>query len=388
MRVFFRIILLPVASFLALPTKQVAADSTATVLAAQEAEIAALLAHLPSWSISTALNASVGYNDNLLLSNVAEERSGFLRGGVEAVLLRAPQRGMDYFFFANGEQTQFLNGTTVHHETVAFVGGEWRFQIPDRLKFSLGVQGYHLDQIFDVSDFEAERAVTELTVFGATVGPTIRWYYRRWGWIEAQAVGKRETYRDGFNDNRQREGAFRLGWRPGTHFEGSFGAMARSRDFDHRPMYSAGGLPRDNTRLRMADREADLHFAVNWEAAGHWTLTTQASVSDHYDHGSGYFNYDERRLKLEIEWRAGDWLVVVTGNAKRLDFQVQTVGFGLEPPARLEDEYTAQLRVERKLSSRWTGFWEYHWERSRCNDPIASYRVNEGLLGARWSWEK
>jgi hypothetical protein len=28
------------------------------------------------------------------------------------------------------------------------------------------------------------------------------------------------------------------------------------------------------------------------------------------------------------------------------------------------------------------------WERNRSNEVIASYYLNEGLLGIRWSWEK
>jgi len=54
----------------------------------------------------------------------------------------------------------------------------------------------------------------------------------------------------------------------------------------------------------------------------------------------------------------------------------------------VKEEFSAQLRVERKLGERWTIYTEYNWERNRCNDPIASYNMNEGLLGVRWSWEK
>jgi hypothetical protein len=61
---------------------------------------------------------------------------------------------------------------------------------------------------------------------------------------------------------------------------------------------------------------------------------------------------------------------------------------GIYPPARIKEEFIAQLRVERKISSRWTVFAEYDWERRRCNDLIAAYRVRQELLGAKWSWEK
>ena len=71
-----------------------------------------------------------------------------------------------------------------------------------------------------------------------------------------------------------------------------------------------------------------------------------------------------------------------------MEFDVQTVGLGIAPPARIKDEYNLEGRVERKLTDRWTIFAALTWERSRSNDRVASYRVNEGLLGVRWSWEK
>jgi hypothetical protein len=74
--------------------------------------------------------------------------------------------------------------------------------------------------------------------------------------------------------------------------------------------------------------------------------------------------------------------------AKRVEFDVQTVGFGLAPPPRIKDEFLGELRVERSLGRRWTVLAGATWERTRSNDTVASYVVNEGLLGLRWSWEK
>jgi hypothetical protein len=58
------------------------------------------------------------------------------------------------------------------------------------------------------------------------------------------------------------------------------------------------------------------------------------------------------------------------------------------PPARLKENSTVELRAERKLSARWTVYAEWNWERNRSNYELASYRTNECLLGAQWSWEK
>ena len=106
------------------------------------------------------------------------------------------------------------------------------------------------------------------------------------------------------------------------------------------------------------------------------------------DNGPGYFNFHQERIAHEIEWRSGKWLCRVVGEAKRVAFDVQTVGFGLAPPPRIKDEFLAEVRVERALGRRWTVLAGGTWERARSNDAVASYVVNEGLLGLRWSWEK
>ena len=142
------------------------------------------------------------------------------------------------------------------------------------------------------------------------------------------------------------------------------------------------------TELKISEREGEARFDITWDAAAQWETSTRVSVLHYRDNGSGYFNYREERIAQEFEWDAEPWLVRGGGSASRIDFGVQTVGLGISPPARLRDEYTAELQINRTLSARWTIFCGYKWERSRSNDPVASYRVNEGLLGLRWSWEK
>ena len=60
----------------------------------------------------------------------------------------------------------------------------------------------------------------------------------------------------------------------------------------------------------------------------------------------------------------------------------------LAPPPRVRDAFFARVLLERKLGAKWTVYAEYTWERNRCNDPLAAYSLNEGLLGIRWNWEK
>jgi hypothetical protein len=352
------------------------------------ATMAALLASLSPWSSTASVHTGFGYKNNLLLSHAGEEGSGFARGGIEAFLWHLPRGRVDYFAMLNAEGTRYSSGSSVDHEAEAYAQAEWRYRIDDRFKFSIDLQGYYLDEIFDVSDTDVQRVVAQLKVSGVTVGPKVRWAFLPWAWIEAQGIGKRETYRDGLNNNHVGDGTVRLGWRPGERFEASFAGMERSRAFDSRSQYSVSGRQLDGTRLKIAEREAEFRSDITWDAAAHWKSTTRMGALTYRDNGSGYFNYHARKVEQSVDWTTDDWLVEVEGMARRLQFGVQTVGLGINPPARVKEEYSARCRIERKVSERWTIYGEFNWERSRCNDPIASYNMNEGLLGVRWSWEK
>ncbi len=369
------------------PGAAAAASNTASEAGELPPELAALLAGRPTWSSSAALQLGGGYKDNLLLSPASREESAFVRYGLEAFVWRLPRGGTDFSAFLNTEQTRYLAGRTIDDEAQAFAHLEWRYRIGEAWKIALGMQGYYLDQVFDVSDTDIRRVVAELKVKGATAGPTVRWAFRPSWWLEAKAIAKREKYDDHENDSQAAEAAVQLGWIR-RRVEITLGAEQHRRRFDRRLQYSTGGLPLDDTRLIVTEKEGEMRFGLTWDEAARWKSTLRASALQYDDNGSGFFDYRERKLAHEVEWNGAGWMVALEGSAKRIDFDVQTVGFGISPPARIRDEYAARVRVERKFSDRWLGYIEYKWERNRSNDRLASYRVNEGLLGARWSWER
>jgi hypothetical protein len=73
---------------------------------------------------------------------------------------------------------------------------------------------------------------------------------------------------------------------------------------------------------------------------------------------------------------------------RELRFGVQTVGLGIDPPARRRRELSGSLRVERHLAGDWSVMALLSREHVRSNDPLGAYRVNEGLLALRRGWER
>ena len=342
----------------------------------------------PRWSVWTSAHTGFGYKDNLLLSHVNEERSAFARGGVEAFAWRLPRGRVDYVGMLGAEGTRYFSGEAIENEANAFLAAEGRYRIRDVFTFGIRGRGYYFDQIFDVSNTEVQRTVAELKQTGFRAGPAVRWAFVPWAWVELDAARIRDTYHDGSLDAWVSEAGARLGWEPTRRFVMSIGAREHRRDFDRREQLSFSGRVIEGTRLAVRERGGDAQVEIVWDDAGQWTTTTEARYVHYTDNGSGYFNYRERGITQEIEWSRDPWRVEFEGSAARFDFEVQIVGLGLFPPPRIKDEFFARVRVERTLSERWGAYAEFSWERSRGNEVVSSYVVNEGLLGIRWSWEK
>lgn len=365
------------------------------------AELAALLAHQSAWTTSLHVEASSGYDDNLLLSESNPERSGFARAGVQSLLWHVPEHRSDYFVFLNGESTRYFTGKTVHGQSQAFTGVEWRYRRENAFSVTLDAQGYYIDQIFDISDTSIQRVVAELKVAGAKVGPTFHWDLARSMWLEASAKASRENLdeivvasgADTRDRTRVTEPLMRIGWHPADRFELSVSATQRNRRYATHPRYTITGKV-DTGVLTIHEFENEARAVVEWGGDRHWKTTTRIGQLRYLDNGSGYLNYTQPFLAQEVEWSVGRWLVHSEATARRKTYGHQTENHPGELPgtavlpALLKEEYDAELRVERGLGGAWTIYAEYQWERTRSNDVIAGYRVNEGLLGVRWSWEK
>ncbi len=366
----------------------VKADSAPTV-----DELQALLnAVQPTWTTSTGVHVGGGYRDNLLLSRTNPAHSGFTRAGVEALVWHVPRAKVDYFAFLNADYTRYFTKATdqfgglVDHEAQAFAGIEWRYRNPGRVNLTLDGQGYFLDQVFDISDPSVTRDIQALKVKGVKVGPTVRLWLWRSLWAEGDIMFDRQKFDDGLNDASIREATGRLGWTPNDRIELSVGGTERRRDFDRRPRISASRIL--SGLLVVHEREAEGRLELTLGGARHWTTHTRAGVRHYIDNAVGYLNFHDRHAAQELEWSANAWLVHAEVELRRKQYESQFAEGGSNPPPVVKNEFVGVLRVERKLSPRWTIYAEFNDERSRSNDAIASYRSKEGLLGARWSWEK
>ena len=334
------------------------------------------------------VHTGIGFRDNVLLSHTDEERSGFVRSGVEATGSRVSLGGLDWYAAMSAAGTRYFTAKTFDRDIQTILLTDFSYRIRHTWKLSLGASGYYFDQIFDSSNTDLQLLPTEVKKSGVSVGPRVRWSPQSWWWIEARGEGKRETFPDGGNNRSIGESRLRLGWRPGARAEFTLTGWARRFHYDRHEQYTASGNLEVDSLLRVNEREAEAALDLTLDSSERWKTATRAGGLRYTDNGSGFLNYRYRQVEQELSWTGEKWMFTCDGRVRRVEFEFQTVGIGVAPPDRIRDEFVTHLRIERKLGRRWTAYAEYTWERNRSNDELASYILNEGLLGLRWNWEK
>lgn len=353
----------------------------------EERELAAL-AQFPNWTMNASLSGAAGYRENVLLSSTNPVGSGFARGEVEAMLLRLPTGGLDGYLFLNAIETRYFSTTKTDHERTAFLVGEVRWQPVDSLKGSLQAQGYHQDQVFDVSTTETSLDTALLKMTGFTLTPALRWNFTPQWWLEAKAVARRDSFDrdlDGYDDGEAR---FRVGRTWGHGSEWSLEASRRWRAHDSREQFSAGGRPLTGTLLKARLTEFGTQLSWVVDAERHWRFTGALAREENRDNGSGYFDYDRDVIAAGLTWDCDPWEIQLGIGHSDYDFPVQLVGFGIAPEHRRKKETLATIEVTRHLTASLALFAFFEAERSTSNDARSQFQNNTGYAGIRWSWDQ
>lgn len=365
-----------------------------------QAELDALQRGL--WVPSATLRASAGWRDNVLLSPFTPIGRAFGRAELEAMYLRPMRRHWEFLSFLNGDVTRYSSPAfEARGEQQWSLHAEGRWQPVDPLRLSLKATGYLSDTVMDLSEDQARRLVAATRLRGANLAAVTRVALPGGFSFEPSVQAKRTDYR-GFSEfnalvQEKRSGDYpgdfdelrwggRMEWKRSDLLAISAGWHESRRDYSQRTQYSASGRALPGTRLSYRMRDAEIKARSAWKGGGDWSAAITAGRRENRDEASGYFDYDQKRARLEIGWRRAAWHLRLEGETKHMAYLVQTVGAGIAPPARISDEHEATLRVERELGARWTIFAEHHWERSRSNLGEFNYRANTALAGVQVSF--
>lgn len=340
-----------------------------------------------AWSLTATVRGSAGWRDNVLLSPFAPIARAFGRGELETMLWRPARAQWEFLGFINGDVLRYLSPPPEIGGEQQWSGhGEARWRPASPLRLSLKATGYLRDTVVDLSETERTRVVIPTRVRGANATFAVRWNLPAGFTLEPMAQGRRTTYRDYPGEYEEGRGGARLEWRHSDLLAVSAFWAGMQRDYAEREQFSASGRALPGTRLSFHQREAELRAQSRGEAGGRWSATIAVGRVENRDRASGYFDYDQKRARAELEWQPARWRLLLAADARRMDYLGQTVGAGIAPPARLADDYEATGRIERELRANWTAFLEHRWERSRSNEPGFSYRANTTLAGVQRSF--
>ena len=349
-----------------------------------QAELDALL---PSaWVPSVEARTSLGWRDNVLLSPFAPIDRGFARGEIEALLMRPMDNRWAFISFLNGDVLRYFSPPPESGgEQQWSLHTEGRWQPLNRARLALKAAGYLRDMVIDLSETEATRVVAPTRVRGGYVTGITRLTYRRFQ-FEPSVQVKRTDYRDYAGDYDEVRSGGRIEWRHSEALAISAAWFEGRRSYDERMEFNAGGRALPGTHLRFRQSDGEVKIRSGWRKGGEWSIAATVGRLENRDRAFGYFDYDQKRARLEVDWSAGNWQVYFDADARRMDYLVQTVGAGIAPPPRISDDHEILLRVERELDSRWAVFGEHRWERSRSNEIEFSYRANTVLAGVQRSF--
>ncbi len=339
-----------------------------------------------TWMPSAEVRASLGWKDNLLLSPFAPIDRAFARGELEVFLMRPLRDAWEFVSFLNGDVLRYFSPPPESGgEQQWSLHSEGRWQPIQPLRLSLKAAGYLRDMVIDLSETESRRVVAPTRVRGGYVVAGTRLRAGKFQ-LEPSLQLKRTDYRDYAGDHDEARPGARLEWRPWSALTLSAAGFAASRSYDQRTEFSASGRERPGTHLRFRQRDGELKARTTWTKAGEWILAASIGRLENRDRTSGYFDYDQKRARVEAQWKHARWHVQLDADARRMDYLVQTVGAGIAPPPRISDDFEVRTRVERDVNERWTLFGEHQWERSRSNELEFRYRANTVLAGLQRSF--
>lgn len=353
-----------------------------------EAEIAELSALLQAdWQSSLELKIGTGWDNNLLLSELTKEESGFSRVSVEGMLWRQARGSLpvEWIGFLNASHRRMFSSDILPDDTEAFFSGEARWRPVPPVRLSLLAQGYYLDTVLDLST-ESERLATPLRNAGYKAGAVARWEPGvRW-WLEATGTVNRSYFPATIpEDFQERLLGVRAGWQTADgRLKLGLGANQRDRRYVARNYTAGGGRPIAGTILRYRTPEISASVERSAEWHGAWRLTGTFTETLNEDNGSGYFDYRLSKLNLTIDWTAKPWEIQFSAGSSRYHWDVQVAGIGLDPPARRRQDTTFTLHLNRELNEHWQIFAEVEREAVTSNDPLAGYNLIKFSAGFGW----
>ena len=337
------------------------------------------------WDQTFNLRAGLGYKDNLTLSSVAPEESGFFLSEAEFTLMRLPLDGHELLFLGMLRDVRYFSGEEVDSEQLALVLAQYRRHQGNGWKTGASLRYVYLDQVFDVSVTETNLGSVQVRGHSVRLAPYVRKDLAKQIFIELEPALNRQWFAEPLDDYWEPGTRLTVGKQYGRKSEASLNYEYSRRLYDERQPYTRNREPIPGESLAYDQHEIALRVRHNWDQAKHWQTTSRLSYYLSQDNGSGYFDYDRYQFLQQVRFQAGKWELKSQVRLNYYHFPVQTVSeddqslrhrLTMAASARAQYQITKQLRV----------FTEYEYEQTWSNVDFDRYTVNSVSSGLDYEW--
>jgi hypothetical protein len=330
-----------------------------------QAQPAELLPLLPTWDTVFTARGGAGYKDNVFLSHDAPQRSAFLSGEGEVMVLHLPLDGPQFTFFGNAQVDHFL--AVSHTEYTVFAQARLEQEFTEGRNGSLSAQYFHQDQVLDLSLTETNREATEVRGHMLVLEPGARLDLAGSFWLSLDATGTRQLYAETLDDYWEVGPRFTLGRDYGPSSSASFSYAPSWRFYDSDEARAADGTPIPGTQRQRLQHDAKLTWRHHWDETKHWRSTIALGGRLNEENGGGYSDYTRWSAAAQLQYRTKAWEAAVEGRVAQYDYSTQTVS-ATDPDLRRRTDWTVSFRVERELTPHLRVSGSFEHERTRSND--------------------
>jgi hypothetical protein len=345
--------------------------------------------NLPSdislWDHSVSARTAVGYNDNLLLSDLFRQESPLLSVGLDASLWRLPRDGNELYLFFMGEYTQYLPDREPENEQLLYLVGQGRRQLSDHWKAGLQLKSVYQYNVFDASTTETN--LVPLPVRGYLVGglPEIRRDLGKQWRVEVGAEVDRQFFDGQLDDYWQAGPGMTLGKDYGHRSMIEFSYGYEWRSYDERSPLRDDGSSEAGQTLVYAIQEVEVSSRHHFDPQRRWRLNSKLGLGLNQDNGSGYYDFARYHLNEQVRYTHRGLTIEGQTRLRYYDYSEQTATGLSGDPRRYVVYLQLGIRVEKALGPNLSVFVEYDHDWNWSNRAINEYIANRLRSGVEWT---
>jgi hypothetical protein len=340
---------------------------------------------IKAWEATYSVRGLGGYKDNVLLSGVRPEGSGFAVLGADVFLMRLPIDGPEVSVLLSAEDRHYFEVAEANEEATVVANASVKQRLGEGWLASVQGQYFFMNQVFDASLTEVDVGVVVARGHGLSGRPGVSRSLGYGTWLDFEYPFTRQ-YFDTPLDNYW-EGAARLALRHGFGVRSEVGVSYENgwRAYDTRERVTAEGVAEAGTRLGYEVQRAEASWRQHWDARKRWRTVLRLGLESNKDDGSGYFDYQRCYVSGQVRFQGWGWEAQVQASYGDYGYAVQTVGDG-DNSLRSKGLYGFGARVARGLGHGFKGYAEYEFERSVSNRAIDEYQVSTVSGGIEWEF--